>query len=60
MLDAIDMINAAQKRRENAGLKVTWLITNEAEPRVFTAYAKDAEQAKLWREKTYDDRQLIS
>jgi hypothetical protein len=60
MFDAMDLIKAAQKHREDAGLKVTWMITNEAEPRVFTAYAKDAEQAKLWREKTYDDRKLIS
>ncbi len=60
MTDALDMIMAAQKSRADAGLKVTWMITNEAEPRIFTAYAKNAEQAKQWREKAYDDRKLIA
>jgi hypothetical protein len=60
MFDALDLIKATQKRREDAGLKVTWLITNEAEPRIYEAYAKDAEQAKRWRETPHDDRTLIS
>ena len=53
MTDPMDLIKGAQKRREEAGLKVSFMVMDDpgGEPRLFTAYAKDAEQAARWQEK---------
>jgi hypothetical protein len=53
MTDAMDLIKRAQARREEAGFKVSYMVMDDPgrEPRLFTAYAKDAEQAARWQEK---------
>lgn len=59
---AMDLIQRVQAHREAAGLKVTWMVKDEpdCEPRPFTAYAKDAEQAARWREKARAEGTLVA